>query len=290
MAGGFSGAGDEVSTDRMSARTPFTRRRWTVQQKRLIVSESLEAGVSTAVVARKHGISAGQLYRWRQQLLHDPLRTAADTTQSFVRLDLTGSAPRLEAAIPGSPAADLPATPIAPLPTRADQASATDDAPVADRSSVLSEPVATMVERGQANRPTDATPHGASACALRGFGETCRPRRSPVPRQQLLELVCPGAAGDDAPQHVGQPAERFDSVQLCRRDQGHRDRPVLGAAVGSGKEGVLASQSDRTHAAFHHVGVCALIKVHCSPRRKSGPANSRSSRKPSGRIRRRRMV
>jgi hypothetical protein len=36
--------------------------------------------------------------------------------------------------------------------------------------------------------------------------------------------------------------------------------------------------------------VCALIKVHCSPRRKSGPANSRSSRKPSGRIRRRRMV
>ena len=45
------------------------RRRWTAEQKRRIVAESMQPGVSPAMVAHKHGISTGQFYAWRQQLL-----------------------------------------------------------------------------------------------------------------------------------------------------------------------------------------------------------------------------
>ncbi len=45
------------------------RRSWTVEQKREIVGESLEPELTPTEVARKHGISTGQLYTWRQQLL-----------------------------------------------------------------------------------------------------------------------------------------------------------------------------------------------------------------------------
>ena len=45
------------------------RRRWTLEQKREIVAESWGADLTPTEVARKHGISSGQLYTWRQQLL-----------------------------------------------------------------------------------------------------------------------------------------------------------------------------------------------------------------------------
>ena len=68
---------DAPTTDHMSARNQGTaeticgkrRRRWTAEQKRQIVAESMAPGASVATVARKHGISSGQFYAWRQQLL-----------------------------------------------------------------------------------------------------------------------------------------------------------------------------------------------------------------------------
>jgi transposase len=51
------------------------RRRWTAEQKHKIVAEGMEPDVSAAMVARRHGISTGQFYAWRQQLL---LRRALD--------------------------------------------------------------------------------------------------------------------------------------------------------------------------------------------------------------------
>lgn len=55
---------------RVEIRTgPERRRSWTAEQKREIVGESLGPGVTPTEVARKHGISTGQLYTWRQQLL-----------------------------------------------------------------------------------------------------------------------------------------------------------------------------------------------------------------------------
>jgi transposase len=45
------------------------RRRWSWEQKRAIVEESLSPRASAAAIARRHGIGTGQLYTWRRQLL-----------------------------------------------------------------------------------------------------------------------------------------------------------------------------------------------------------------------------
>src|SRR5260370_20913986 len=44
------------------------RRRWSIEEKREIVAESLQPGMGPSEVIRKHGISSGQLYSWRRQL------------------------------------------------------------------------------------------------------------------------------------------------------------------------------------------------------------------------------
>ena len=44
------------------------RRVWTLEQKREIVAESLGSTLTPTEVARKHGISSGLLYGWRQKL------------------------------------------------------------------------------------------------------------------------------------------------------------------------------------------------------------------------------
>ncbi len=49
------------------------RRAWTAEQESEIVAESLGTGLTAAEVARKHGISTGQLYTWRRQLLSGPM-------------------------------------------------------------------------------------------------------------------------------------------------------------------------------------------------------------------------
>ncbi len=44
------------------------RWRWSIEEKREIVAESLQPGIGASEIIRKHGISSGQLYTWRQQL------------------------------------------------------------------------------------------------------------------------------------------------------------------------------------------------------------------------------
>jgi transposase len=44
------------------------RRRWTAHEKRLIVEETYQAGLSVSYVARKHGIPASQLFYWRRHM------------------------------------------------------------------------------------------------------------------------------------------------------------------------------------------------------------------------------
>jgi hypothetical protein len=48
---------------------------------------------------------------------------------------------------------------------------------------------------------------------------------------------------DDAGDDVGDIGLRIDVVELGGLDQGGEDRPVLGAAVRAGEQGVLAGQS-----------------------------------------------
>src|SRR5437588_6748832 len=47
---------------------PERRRRWSEDQKRAIVAESFTPGAVVSEVARRADISAGQIYRWRQEL------------------------------------------------------------------------------------------------------------------------------------------------------------------------------------------------------------------------------
>ena len=67
------------------------RRRWSWDQKRAIVEESLSAHASAAAIARKHGIGTGQLYTWRRQLVRQQLVR----TPRFARVEVTAQAPRL---------------------------------------------------------------------------------------------------------------------------------------------------------------------------------------------------
>jgi transposase len=47
---------------------PERRRRWSEDQKRAIVAESFAPGAVVSDVARRADVSAGQIYRWRQEL------------------------------------------------------------------------------------------------------------------------------------------------------------------------------------------------------------------------------
>jgi transposase len=42
------------------------RRRWTTEEKLRIVEESLQPGMSVSYVARRHGVAANLLFRWRK--------------------------------------------------------------------------------------------------------------------------------------------------------------------------------------------------------------------------------
>jgi transposase-like protein len=116
MAQQASEARDALTTGHTSARNRGVevtacgkpRRRWTAEQKRQIVAESLEPGASAAMVAARHGISSGQFYAWRQQLLlRGALGAAAETTARSVRGDVTTTAPRPKATIPAPPESDI---------------------------------------------------------------------------------------------------------------------------------------------------------------------------------------
>ncbi len=67
------------------------RRRWSWDQKRAIVEESLSPRASAAAIARKHGIGTGQLYTWRRQLLKRQLAP----TPRFARVEVAVEPPLL---------------------------------------------------------------------------------------------------------------------------------------------------------------------------------------------------
>jgi transposase len=74
------------------------RRSWTLAQKQEIVAESFGPELTPTEVARKHAISSGQLYTWRQQLLGVQPALVRRPAQHFAQVDLeaTPSAPHVE--------------------------------------------------------------------------------------------------------------------------------------------------------------------------------------------------
>jgi transposase len=47
---------------------PERRRRWSAEQKRAIVAESLAPGAIVTEIARRADICPGQIYRWRREI------------------------------------------------------------------------------------------------------------------------------------------------------------------------------------------------------------------------------
>jgi transposase len=63
------------------------RRTWTPEQKREIVAESLGPALTPTQVARKYGISTGQLYTWRQQVLSTQTTLLARAAPDFAQVE-----------------------------------------------------------------------------------------------------------------------------------------------------------------------------------------------------------
>jgi transposase len=59
------------------------RRRWNASEKAALVRETYEPGMSVSLVARKHGISASQLFNWRK-LEREGALTAVQAGESVV--------------------------------------------------------------------------------------------------------------------------------------------------------------------------------------------------------------
>ncbi len=245
-----------------ASEAPSVRRRWTLEQKRQIVAAAAQPGMSVAMVARKHGISTGQFYAWRQRLVLDG---AADGTTKSMGDRVVVTRLSSDVAAPQADSVRIVARFDVPEPAGDDTGAA--DAPTTNRTSVHNGFTAAPADRRPITRFPDAALSCVPASPLRRFCQWDRSAagRSPVPGQHLLELVRLGVAGDDALQHVGQPGEWLDAVQLRRVDQRHGDRPVLGGAIAAGEQGVFSCNRDRTHAALDHVGMCALPRCTVLP-------------------------
>lgn len=72
----------------MEVITRGERRRWSIEEKREIVAESLRPGVGPSEIIRKHGISSGQLYTWRQQLARRLGGELQRSSANFARVDV----------------------------------------------------------------------------------------------------------------------------------------------------------------------------------------------------------
>ena len=66
--------------------TSSGRRRWSLEQKRDIVAESLGPELTPTEVARKHAISSGQLYTWRRELLSVQTAMMTRSTSRFAEV------------------------------------------------------------------------------------------------------------------------------------------------------------------------------------------------------------
>src|SRR3954467_8934601 len=72
---------------------PVRRRSWPDEDKLRMVRETLEPGAVVQVVADRNGVSTGQLYTWRKEML-------AAAVSGFVPVAVASEVPRIEAPAP----------------------------------------------------------------------------------------------------------------------------------------------------------------------------------------------
>jgi transposase len=80
------------------------RRRWSIEEKREIVAESLGVGVRPSEVMHQHGITSGQLYAWRQQLTRRVDGLPRPPPAGFARVDVVVG----EREVPAPPVTEMP--------------------------------------------------------------------------------------------------------------------------------------------------------------------------------------
>jgi transposase len=61
------------------------RRRWSAEEKRSMVEEAEQPGMSISAVARKYGIHPNQLFKWRR-LMHEGALSAVGAEEAVVPL------------------------------------------------------------------------------------------------------------------------------------------------------------------------------------------------------------
>ena len=66
-----------------------TRRRWSEDEKHMIVAEALQPGVNVSAVARRHGIKPSLLFRWRKLVKSD---AKPEPAPAFLPVSLTAPA------------------------------------------------------------------------------------------------------------------------------------------------------------------------------------------------------
>ncbi len=101
-------------SDRIEIVTRSERRRWSLEQKREIVAESLGPGLTPTEVARKYAISSGQLYTWRRELLSVQTSIITRATPRFAEVETEPAPPQHWAAQPAPAAAPPLCTSAAP--------------------------------------------------------------------------------------------------------------------------------------------------------------------------------
>ena len=84
------------------------RRRWRAEEKLRIVAETEQPGASFAAVARRHEISRGLLWNWRQQVRRGALAPAPMPV--FVPVRITPDPVMSRPVMPPSPVPALPPT------------------------------------------------------------------------------------------------------------------------------------------------------------------------------------
>ena len=85
------------------------RRRWSAERKREIVAASLEAGCKLGEVARRHGISTGQLYTWRREMLGVQRALTRSEPPRFAPVEVT---PETAGASWTAPGPEMAAAPV----------------------------------------------------------------------------------------------------------------------------------------------------------------------------------
>jgi transposase len=84
------------------------RRRWSEEDKRRVVAETLAAGETVHGVARRYGLNTSQLFTWRKQLRAEPDRPAPSAAvPGFAAVTIappaSWPAPTTDAVPPGAP-------------------------------------------------------------------------------------------------------------------------------------------------------------------------------------------